>query len=152
YLSCCAGIWLQASEVKVSPYDEAEWLARCDAREPTRDQRIYYYFHEAEEPAFKAMSPYHALANLNSDDGCLAFEDGLRAWFERDANGAWCAAMMMHTLSQQNVMGVSRLLSATRWLEEIPGAESRNAIPVSHAKALGKLLGRAAEGLGYKGV
>ncbi len=46
-------------------------------------------------------------------------------------------------------MSASRLLSATRCLEEIPGAGPQDVITKDHARALGKLVGRAAARLGY---
>lgn len=56
---------------------------------------------------------------------------------------------MADTLSKQGVMSASRLLSATRCLEEMPDATPRKVISKEHAKALGKLVGRGAAQLGY---
>lgn len=148
YLSCLAGVALEASEVAASRYGHEDYLRRVDHREPVHDHQVHYY-HGADEHRSHAVSLHSMLASLHDDRDRVAFEAGLRIWIERDDAWSAATAMMMATLETQTEMSASRLLDSTRWLEDVPGAEARGVIDKLHAKALGKLVGKWATKLGY---
>jgi hypothetical protein len=148
YFSCCSGVHLRATEHIVSRYAEVEILDRIAASKPIFQHRVFYY-HDIRAKEAEEVSPYSTLVTLWSEDGRAALEAGLITWMERNDQWVSATAMMMDCLSKQRMMSSSRLLSATRWLEEIPGSGSHDVISQSDAKALGKLVGNAAKKLGY---
>lgn len=151
YVSCVAGVGLEATEVSVSRCAHDESLRRRELREPVHEHLVHYY-HGADDHRSRSASPRSTLASLRDPTGRESFEAGLRTWIERDENWSAATAMMMATLDTQNVMSASRLLDATRWIEDMPGAEAQGVIDKQHAKALGKLVGKEAARLGYGNV
>jgi hypothetical protein len=148
FFSAVSGKRLRANDLTVSRYSEADINARSARHEPIPEHRVFRYEDGDEMPAGTAV-PYSTLAGLQSPDERRALEATLKAWIQRDNDWAPASAMMADTLSKQGVMSASRLLTATRCLEEIPDAAPRNLISKEHAKALGKLVGRGAAQLGY---
>lgn len=148
FFSAVSGKSLRASDLIVSRYSEADIEARAARHEPNPEHRVFRYEDGEEMPTIRA-EPYSTLAGLWTPDQRKALEASLATWLDRDDNWAPASAMMADTLSKQGVMSASRLLSATRCLEEIPDAAPRNVISKEHAKALGKLVGRGATLLGY---
>lgn len=104
--------------------------------------------------AFSRMrsDPYSTLVSLRSAADRSSLEASLTTWIKRDEAWGPAAAMMADILSKQGVMSASRLLSATRCLEEIPSTGPEAVISEDHAKALGKVIGRAARQLGYGAI
>lgn len=148
FFSAVAGKSLRATDLIVSRYSEAEVDARATHHEPIPEHRIFSYADGEEIPAVKA-DPYSTLVDVWSSKERIALEACLAKWIERDSDWAYASAMMADTLSKQGTMSTSRLLSATRCLEEIPDAAPRKVISKEHAKALGKLVGRGTAQLGY---
>jgi len=152
YVSCLAGVGLEATEVTVSRYTLEESLQRRERREPVHEHLVYYYYYAADDHRSRSVSLRSTLGSLRDEAGREAVEAGLCTWIERDEPWSAATAMMMATLDTQTVMSASRLLDATRWLEDIPGAAAQGVIDKQHAKALGKLVGKEAVRLGYGNV
>ncbi|MGK2908979.1 MAG: hypothetical protein ACSLE1_04145 [Sphingobium sp.] len=151
FFSVVSGTSLRATDLIVSRYSETEIDARASSQEPIPEHRVFRY-EDGDQMPVTAASPYSTLVGLWSQDERNAIEASLSAWIERDDDWASASAMMADTLSKQGIMSVSRLLSATRCLEEIPDAAPRNVISKEHARALGKLVGRGAAQLGYGAI
>lgn len=151
FFSTVAGKHLHAADLVVSRHTEAEITRRAETREPTSEHRVFRY-EDGSDFLLDQIEPYSALVSLWAPDDRRALEASLVAWIERAEVWEPAAAMLNDTLSKQGVMSVSRLLSASRCLEEIPGASPVNTITKDHAKALSKLVGRGAEKLGYGAV
>lgn len=147
FLSCGTGVHLRPKNIAISRYSEEEFRDRVAAHEPIPQHSLYYHGRENAEPA--RCEPFHSLLSLR-DDACReAFESALREWIARDEEWRAATALMMAALETQGVMSGERLLNAARWLEETPGAKAAGVVAAEHAKALGKLVDKWAEKLGY---
>lgn len=151
FFSAVSGQSLRASDLIVSRYSQADMLARAERHEPTPEHRVFR-FEDGEEMQSASAEPFRTLIRLWSSDEREALEASLATWMKRDDQWGPASAMMADTISKQNEMSASRLLSATRCFEEIPDAAPQNVISQDHAKALGKLIGRGAAQLGYEGI
>ncbi|MGM8931374.1 hypothetical protein [Salinicola halophyticus] len=151
FFSVVSGQRLQATDIVVSRYTEEEFEKRANAELPTPEHRVFRYVDTAEESSSFA-DLFSTLVSLRSLADRTALEASLAAWIERDEAWTPAAAMMFDSLSKQSVMSASRLLSATRCIEEIPGAGPEKVIAKEHAKALGKVIDRAARKLGYASI
>jgi hypothetical protein len=151
FFSLTSGLLLVPTEVSVSRYSEPEELRRVEDGLLTPEHSLYFHFIESEMLKSEAKV-YASICNFISPEETSSSEKVLMAWLSRPA--AWMAAesLQMQSLRERNTLGPNRLLSGSRWLEEIPGTRSEHTVSRDHARALGKLVERGAKVLGYDGL
>jgi hypothetical protein len=136
------------SDIHFSRLTNAEYMAAVEVRKGYREHRIHYVW--ASDAPKNNLWIGRSFAHVRGEAELAAFLDCLKAWVERDA--AWRSAtnMMMGSLGLQRVMSGERLMTACRWLEEIPGGGSAMAVSNEDINAIAEVAGVEAEKRGHR--
>ncbi|SES14329.1 hypothetical protein [Sphingobium sp. YR768] len=148
FVSAAMGHRFAPSDIHFSRLTDAEYMVAVEARQGYREHRVHYiWVSDAPKSNLWIGSSF---AHVRGKAELTAFLDCLKVWIERDV--AWRSAtnMMMGSLGFQRVMSGERLMTACRWLEEIPGADSTMAVSNDDINAIAELAGAEAEKRGHK--
>lgn len=148
FVSAAMGHSFAPSDIHFSRLTHAEYMAAVEARKGYREHKVHYVW--ASDAPKSNLWIGRSFAHVRGEAELAAFLDCLKAWIERDA--AWRSAthMMMGSLSLQPVMSGERLMTACRWLENIPGADSEMAVTDDDINAIAEVAGAEAENRGHK--
>lgn len=78
-----------------------------------------------------------------------SFVDCLRAWIHRYDTWKNATNLMMDAFKLRSMISPERLLTACKWLEEIPGAASEVSVSADHIEEIASAAAAKADQLGY---
>ena len=147
FVSATMGHRFAPSDIHFSRLTDAEYMAAVEERKGYREHKVHYVW-PSEAP--KNLWVGRSFAHVRGEAELAAFQNCLKAWIERDA--AWRSAtnMMMGSLGLQRVMSGERLMTACRWLENIPGADSEMAVSKDDINAIAEVAGAEAAKRGHE--
>ena len=127
FLSFCLGVKLKPDRIRINRLSHKETMTAVEAGTHIGNHKVYYVWPEEKIQSgdpWVGGSPVRAWdeQELNALRACLV------AWMNRVDAWQKPYAMMMTSLALRNVISPERLISACRWLEDIPIARSENAI------------------------
>jgi hypothetical protein len=140
---------LSVREFQISRHSMAELEATMkeDNRVPYNHLVRFY----ATEDVDVSAQPFtgRSFAHVRFADDVELFTLCLKQWLERDTQ--WRAAMSLMTdnFTRSREISGDRLLSATRWIERIPGTGSQPAISDKHVEQIATKAAETASALGY---
>jgi hypothetical protein len=148
FVSAAMGHRFAPSDIHFSRLTDAEYMAAIEVRKGYREHKVHYVW--ASDPPKNNLWIGRSFAHVRSEAELAAFLDCLKEWIERDA--AWRSAtnMMMGSLGLQRVMSGERLMTACRWLEQIPGADSAMAVSNDDINAIAEVAGAEAAKRGHE--
>jgi hypothetical protein len=149
FVSAAFGHRLAPSDIAISRLSFEDFIKAVEARTYEGDYKVRYIW--PSKPPSDTPWVGNSFVHVRDDSELAAFVDCLRTWIERDEEWRGATNLMMRSLSLEGVISGERLLTACKWLEEIPGAAS--ALVVSEADIDRIALAAAAEAdrLGHTG-
>ena len=91
----------------------------------------------------------NAFVHTRNETELAAFKECLRTWIERDTEWENATNLMMSSLSLKDTISGERLLTACKWLEEIPGAASTMAVSDDDITKIAQVAAAEAVRLGH---
>ncbi len=148
FVSAAMGHRFTPSNIHLSRLSDTEQLAAVDAGTGYREHKVHYIW--ASDAPKSNIWIGNSFAHVRDETELAAFQDCLKAWLERDSAWRSAANMMMGSLALQRVMSGDRLMTACRWLENIPGADSEMAVSDDDIDAIARVASAEAENRGHK--
>jgi hypothetical protein len=148
FVSAALGHRFGPSEIEISRLSTADLLKAMEERNATGDHSVYYIWPVTELD--NSLWVGNSFAHVRYDKELADFIACLRSWIERDADWKDATNLMMGALALSGVMSGERLLTACKWLEEIPGAASAIAVSPEDIEAIASIAAAEAERLGHK--
>jgi len=148
FVSAAMGHHFVPSRIEISRLSFDDYLKAIDAQTYMGDHSIAYIWPEAPLPE-SSLWVGHAFAHVRDDKELVSFVNCLRVWIERYAAWGNATKLMMAAFALRNVISGERLLNASKWLEEIPGAASEVAVSTEHIEKIASAAAAEAEQLGY---
>jgi hypothetical protein len=151
FLSFCLGAALKPDKIQIDRLSRDEMMAAIKTDSYFGRHDVRYVWPEQKldpQDLWVGGSPVRAW----NDEELFAFRACLVAWIGRA--GTWKRAyiMMMTSFALKNVMSAERLINACRWLEEIPTAQSKNAISSKDIDEISTAATLKANQIGYSPV
>lgn len=148
FVSAALGHRFVPSRIEVSRLCWDDVLKAIEAQTYLGNYAITYIWPQTPLPKY-SLWVGHAFAHVWDDREMRNFVDCLRAWIER--YDAWKNAtnLMMAAFTLRNVISPERLLTACKWLEEIPGAGTEVAVCADHIEKIASAAAAKAEQLGH---
>lgn len=148
FLSFCLGAKLRPTHIQVRRLSDVELEAAIDAGTYSSSHDVHYVWPETEidsRDLWVGGSPVH----IRSDEELEAFKACLARWMDRAAVWKSANVLMMTSLGLKHVVSAERLITACRWLEEIPIARSREALSSDEVAQIAQAALAKAEELGH---
>lgn len=148
FLSFCLGVKLRPHDIRIDRLSHAETVVAVEAKTYQPPHQIHYVWPETDIDSsnlWVGASPVRAW----DDEELAALRACLVAWVDRSNSWKKPYMMMMSSFGLKNVMSAERLINACRWCEELPNAQSRNAISQSDIETIAAVAASEAEGLGH---
>lgn len=153
FLSAAASKSLAVREQVVSRLSSTELLEHIEPG--TRRAEYSMYIYGKDESA-----SMHSADRLGAGSFVLLFDDNersafikcLQSWFDRYSIWEHATSAMMDAFALQGMTGSERLLNATKWIEQTPGAESQRAMSEEDIKEISNVMSRRADELGHGGI
>ena len=147
FLSFCFGIKLKPSEISIDRLSSADMMAALEKQAYPGHHAVHYVWPEAEfdkEDLWVGGSPVRAWddGELTSLRACLA------GWTKRVSLWKKAYTLMVMSFGLRRSFSSERLISACRWLEEIPIAKAQPALSDDAIAALSAIAGAKAVELG----
>ncbi|MFT9180322.1 MAG: hypothetical protein ABF508_08655 [Zymomonas mobilis] len=155
FFSILSGKNLHANELVVSRYTEEQFTEMRETRfpmhvhHPAYEHFIFRHADTVTKKLDESIDSFKTLVSLFSTEDRVFLEESLTTWIANNESWAPAFQMMVETLSLQGEVSASRLLSATRCLEEIPIAKSQKNISSDHVTRLGEIVSIEAKKLNY---
>lgn len=147
FFSAAFGCRLAPSDIAVSRLSEADFLEAVEARTYDGDHLVRYIW--PAEPLSDTPWVGNAFAHARDDDELAALVACLSAWIERDEDWRGATNLMMRSFALKGVISGERLLTACKWLEEIPGAASALAVSSADIDRIASAAAAEADRLGH---
>lgn len=149
FLSFCLGVHLRPEKIQIDrlSYDEMTFALEADTYIDCHE--VYYLWPEekvASQDLWIGGSPVMARNN----EELAALRACLVEWMNRANIWRKAYAMMMASFALKYVISAERLITACRWLEEIPTAQSQNAVSSEDIIEISAAAARKAQELGYE--
>jgi hypothetical protein len=148
FVSAALGHRFGPSEIEISRLSTADSLKAMQERNATGDHSVHYIWPVTELD--NSLWVGNSFAHVRDDKELADFIACLRSWIERDADWKDATNLMMGALALKGVMSGERLLTACKWLEEIPSAASAIAVSPEDIEAIASTAAAEAERLGHK--
>lgn len=140
---------LSVREFQISRHSmaELEALVEKDNRVPYNHLVKFY----ATEDVDVSVQPFtgRSFAHVRFADDVELFTRCLKQWLERDTEWRAAMSLMTENFTLSREISGDRLLSATRWIERIPGTGSLPAINDEHIEQIADKAAETASALGY---
>lgn len=147
FLSFCFGVKLKPSEISIDRLSTADMMAALEKQAYPGHHAVHYVWPEAEfdkEDLWVGGSPVRAW-----DDGQLAsLRACLAGWTKRVSPWKKAYTLMVMSFGLRHSFSSERLISACRWLEDIPIANARPALSDDAIAAISAIAGEKAVELG----
>lgn len=149
FLSFCLGVKLRPEEVQIDRLssDEMTFALETDTYVDCHD--VHYLWPEENidsQDLWIGGSPVMAW----DDEELAALRACLVAWMDRANIWMKSYTMMMNSFALKNIVSAERLITACRWLQEIPTAQSQNAISSEDMIEISAAAAWKAQDLGYE--
>jgi hypothetical protein len=148
FVSAAMGHRFVPSGIKVSRLCFDDILKAIDTQTYLGDHSIIYVWPETSLPKH-SLWVGHAFAYVWDNREMASFLDCLRAWIDRYDTWKNATNLMMTAFTLRDVISPERLLTACKWLEEIPGAASEIALSADHIEEIASAAAAKADQLGY---
>jgi len=151
FFSISLGALLKPSEIKICR------LSSNEISEAT-DHRIFSGYHSVEyvwkEMDIKSSDLWVGGSPVRAwdDEELDALKITLGAWIERYEDWKKPNSLMMRCLKLNHTASTDRLLSACKWLGEIPNAKSQSAISDENIESIAEAAAKKAFELGHAGI
>lgn len=147
FFSFCMGIPMSPTNIMINKHSETEIEEAINSNIVLDDHEVvgqYRQFPIDDVEIESATSPF----NASEPDSLLLFKDAITLWLQRQDQWFEAYSVLMGTLKHRRSISGDRLISACRWLEEIPDVASINVMNeveflqiVSAARFAAKSLG-----------
>ena len=147
FLSFCLGVPLKPTEISISQFSLVEIIRAIEQKTYRSSHEVHYVWPESEidpHDLWVGGSPVRAF----DEEELSAFKACLIAWMDRADVWRKPYVMMMSSLKRKGEISAERLISACRWFEELPNAQSENALSAEDAEAIVSAAVSKAEQLG----
>ncbi len=127
FLSFCIGIELRPDDVYINRLSHDEVNEAIKLNNYPGDHQVHYIWPEKEIDPNDLLiggSPFISY----EDNELVAFRQGLIAWMNRAQSWKKSYILMAASFAQRNTTSSERLITACRWFEDIPIAQSKNAL------------------------
>lgn len=148
FTSAALGHRFVPSNIEVSRVSFDDYVKAIETQSYMGDHAIHYIWPETPLPE-RSLWVGHAFAHVRDDKELARFVDCLRVWIER--YDAWDspANLMMTAFTLRDVISPERLLTACKWLEEIPGADSAVVVSATDIDKIASVAADEAKRLGH---
>jgi hypothetical protein len=147
FFSFCLGVPLRPTNISIFRNSSEEMAKAAQRGAHSYPHEVHYNWPETKIESHRFWtggSPVLA----NGDDELLAFRACLIAWMNRAADWRKAYAMMMSSFRFAEELSSERLLGACKWFEELPNAQSKNALSSEEVSAITAAAVLKAEELG----
>jgi ApeA N-terminal domain 1 len=148
FISFCLGVKLKPESIRIDRLSHDEMMAAIDAHSYIGSHDVHYVWPEEKidsQDLWVGGSPVRAW----DDEELCALRACLVAWMDRAEAWKKAYAMMMTNFALKNVISAERLINACRWFEDIPTAQSQNAISSEDIVQISATATQKAHELGY---
>ncbi|MEX2164512.1 MAG: hypothetical protein WD823_09745 [Sulfuricaulis sp.] len=148
FLSFCLGVKLKPTAIRVDRISFDQMKAAVKSQSYLGDHGVHYVWPETEidkRDLWVGGSPVRSW----DDEELSSFRACLVAWMNRAAEWRRSYALMMVSFGAKNVISAERLINACRWLEEVPIAQSQNALSSEEVEAISTAATQKAHELGH---
>ena len=150
FFSALTGHYLRASEISISRYSSEEEHEAMEKREFKGVYQLLELRSRSDSTTENEVWVGHQFAHCGDDDELAALVACLKAWMNRGETWRKATNLMMESLSlDRNMIGANRLLTAAKWLEEIPGARSLPAMKPADVDVIAQRVSENAKEMGY---
>jgi hypothetical protein len=151
FLSFCFGVKLKPSEIEIDRLSFADMVAAIERQEYPGHHAVHYVWPEAEiddQDLWVGGSP----VRVWDDQELASFRACLVAWMNRARDWKKAYTLMIMSFALKNTFSSERLISACRWLEDIPGAKAQPALSDTAIEAIATAAAEKARELGHTAV
>lgn len=148
FLSFCLGVALAPRDIHIDRLSLDETKEGVSAHTYLGNHRVHYIWQE-KIPKPRDITGFGSPVRAYDDKALAAFRACVVAWMNRAASWHKPYRLMMGSLALRHIISAERLISACRWLEDIPLARSHNTLPDSDVRAISKAASDKALKLGY---
>ena len=149
FLSFYLGVKLRPEDIQIDQLSHKEMTSALETDTYVDCHDVHYLWPE-EKINSRDLWIGGSPAMARDDEELAALRACLVAWMDRAQTWMKSYAMMMNSFALKNVVSAERLITACRWLEEVPTAQSRNAILNRDIVEISAAAARKAQELGYK--
>jgi hypothetical protein len=148
FLSFCLGVKLKPSAIHVDRLSFEEMKTAADDHTYRGNHEVHYVWPEAEietRDLWVGGSPVRSW----DDEELGALRACLVTWMNRATAWKNSYMMMMKSFGLKNVISAERLINACRWFEDIPIAQTQNALSAEDIRAISDVAAKKAQELGH---
>jgi hypothetical protein len=149
FMSFCLGVRLRPEDIQIDRLSHEEMTSALETDTYVDCHDVHYLWPEENinpQDLWIGGSPVMAW----DDEELAALRACLVAWMDRANIWMRSYAMMMNSFALKNVVSAERLITACRWLQEIPTAQSQNAISSEDMIEISAAATWKAQELGYE--
>ncbi len=136
------------SEIRLSRLSDADVVKAIKDCTTYPGDHDVYYLRSGETPG-RSLWVGHSFAHARNDRELAALVKALTVWIERNAKWRNATILMTHAFSLERTMSAERLLTACKWLEEIPGASSAAVLSEPDIDRIASVAAAEAKRLGH---
>jgi len=148
FASAALGFRVVPSDIHISRLSQADFLKAVEGGSYRGDHEVRYIWH-GQTPR-RSLWLTNSFVSARDDKELAVLIEALRAWITRDAEWRDATNLMMGAFDLERTMSGERLLTACKWLEEIPEASSAVAVSAAHIDRIASAAAAEAEHLGHK--
>ena len=150
FFSALTGCYLRASDISISRYSSTEEREAIKERQFKQRHRLFELRARSESGTGNEMWTGHQFAHCRTKDELAALINCLQSWTARKKEWQKSTTLMMESLSlNRRTMDANRLLTASKWLEEIPGTKSLPTMKEEDVNVIAKAGSESAKTMGY---
>lgn len=151
FLSFCLGVKLKPSAIRVDRLSFDEIMSAIENDTYLGDHEVHYVWPEAEIETRDFWGRGSPVRSWDDEElgrlrACLVM------WMDRAAEWKKPYRLMMTSFGLKNVFSAERLINACRWFENIPVAQTRNALSIEDIEAIAAMAIEKAQEFGHSSM
>ena len=151
FISFCLGVKLKPDNIRISRLSHDEMMAAIEAGTYVDSHEVHYVWPDEKietRDSWAGGAPIHA----GDEEELAALRACLLTWMNRADVWEKPYNMMMTSFALKNVISAERLITACRWFEDIPIAQSQNALSDEDIIAIAAVATLKAEELRHPSI